>query len=418
MKAQADAAAEWRQFWYLPLVAALGYSTSVLSSYGLGPFVEPLQREFGWSRANISFGLTIVGLSGAVLSIPLGIMVDRFGPRRVALVGTVLLPAAFALLGTATGSLANWYALWAVIACSNFWIQGTVWVAAVGSRFDAARGLAMAITMSGGSLTSAALPLVATYVIETAGWRAACMAVGGLWFVVAFPPIFLFFRGARDDGQASGRGAHRTDQPAPAALSGLTVAEALRMRQFYQLLAASGFFAFGGIGLMVHFVPVLTDAGASPLGAAGVTSLVGIFSIIGRLSTGFLIDRYPARHVGALVFLLPVFTCLLLLTSGADPAGQIASAVCLGFTLGAEIDVIAYLAARHFGLKHYGALFGSMTTALALGTALGPLAAGAAFDIFGSYAAFLVLTAVLMAIGSLSLAALGEPAVQSRSASD
>jgi len=409
MSALTGAADEWRRYWLLPFVAALGYSTAVLSSYGLGPFVEPLQREFGWSRANISFGLTIVGFSGAILSIPLGVLVDRFGPRRVALIGAVLMPAAFSLLGTTTGSLAHWFLLWSVVAFANFWIQGTVWVTAVSSRFAASRGLALAITMSGGSLTSALLPIIATAIIEIADWRTAFFSVGAIWFVMGFPLIFLCFRGAQD---GAGQQETRSSPTAAGGLPGVAVREALRMRQFYQLIAASGFYAFAGIGTIVHFVPILTDRGATTLGAAGVASLVGVFSLIGRLSTGLLLDRFSARYVGAAVFLLPVMSCILLIVDGASTFNQIASSIFFGITLGAEIDVIAYLAARHFGLRNYGVIFGSMTAALAVGTALGPLAAGAAFDLHDSYLGFLVLTAVLMAISSVALAALGKGGVQ------
>ncbi|MCB2077332.1 MAG: MFS transporter, partial [Novosphingobium sp.] len=326
MNAPATAAQEWRQYWYLPLVAALGYSTAVLSSYGLGPFVEPLQREFGWSRASISFGLTIVGLSGAALSIPIGLLVDRFGPRRLALTGGLLMPAAFALLGTATGSLANWFFLWSVIACANVWIQGTIWVAAVGSRFNASRGLAMALTMSGGSLTSAALPVIATAIIEVSDWRTAFMGVGAIWFVFTYPLIFFFFRGARD----AERKADKATKAPPVTISGVSVAEGLRSRQFYQLIAASGFYAFAGIGTIVHFVPVLTDQGATAMGAAEVAALVGIFSLIGRLTTGMLLDRFVARYVGAAVFLLPVVSCALLITDGGSTVSQVIAAIFFG----------------------------------------------------------------------------------------
>lgn len=403
MTAQASAASEWRQYWHLPIAAALGYSTAVLASYGIGPFVEPLEREFGWSRASISFGLTIVGLSGAVLSIPVGMLIDRFGPRRLALVGGLLMPVAFALLSTATGSLANWFFLWSIMAFAVFWIQGTVWVAAVGSRFEASRGLAMAVTMSGASLTSALLPFVATAIIAAAGWRTAFVAVGAIWLVLAYPFIFLFFRGAHDAGPTR----RDDDRPAAAPLAGLAVGEAVRMRQFYQLIAASLFYAFAGIGTIVHFVPILTDRGATALGAAGVASLVGLFSLVGRLTTGLLLDRFRANYVGAAVFMLPVISCALLIADGASPASQTIAAAFFGFTLGAELDVIAYLTARHFGLRNYGVLLGTMTGALAIGTALGPLAAGAAFDIYGSYLEFLMLTAALMGISGVAVAALG-----------
>ena len=113
MAVSSDAIAEWRSFWFLPFAAALGYSTSVIHVYSIGPFIEPLQQAFGWSRAQISIGLTISSFISAIFCIPVGILVDRTGPRRVGLIGVLLISAAFGLLGTMTGTMANWAALWA-----------------------------------------------------------------------------------------------------------------------------------------------------------------------------------------------------------------------------------------------------------------------------------------------------------------
>lgn len=95
---------EWRSYWALPVASAFGYSTAVLHAYSLGPFIEPLQTAFAWSRAQISMGITIAGVVGALFSIPIGLLVDRLGPRPIGLTGVLLMTAAFALLGTATGS--------------------------------------------------------------------------------------------------------------------------------------------------------------------------------------------------------------------------------------------------------------------------------------------------------------------------
>jgi predicted MFS family arabinose efflux permease len=159
----------------------------------------------------------------------------------------------------------------------------------------------------------------------------------------------------------------------------------------------------------VHFVPILTDRGADPLAAAGIASLVGIFSIFGRLGTGLLLDRFPANWVGATVFLLPILACALLFFDGANSFSQGLAAAIFGLTVGAEVDVIAYLVSRHFGLKNFGVFSGAMIGALALGVAFGPLGAGAAFDRYGSYAQFLMLTMVFMAISSIALATLSRP---------
>ena len=197
------AIAEWRGFWYLPVIAALGYATSVIHVYAIGPFIEPLQQAFGWSRAQISFGLTISSFVSAVFCIPVGIAVDRIGPRRIGLVGVVLMTGAFALLGTTTGSKANWALLWTVIAFATLGVQATVWTSAVNSRFEKSRGLALAITLSGASLSAALFPVLATWLIAAYGWRGGFTGLGAIWALLVFPFLLFFFRGAQDQGRAS-----------------------------------------------------------------------------------------------------------------------------------------------------------------------------------------------------------------------
>jgi predicted MFS family arabinose efflux permease len=396
-----SAVQEWRQFWPLPVTAALGCSTAGLVTFGLGPFIGSLQQEFGWSRASISAGVTILGLAGAVFGIPVGMLVDRIGPRRLALTGVLLMPAAIAMLGTATGSLTNWYALWVLVACAALFLQPTIWTSSIASRFDASLGFALAFTLAGHSFSAAILPVLATSLILALDWRSAFMAIGLIWVVAVFPLMFLFFRSAKDDVRKVEKGSRAASE-----LPGASFAEALRSAAFYKLILSSGFFAFTGMGTVVHFVPILTGYGASPLGAAGIASILGIFSFIGRLSTGLLLDRFSGRLVGAGAFALPVLACLLLLFYGTSPATQSVASALFGFAVGAEVDVIAYLVSKHFGLRKYGVIFGSVVAALAVGGALGPLAAGSAFDIYGGYTQFLMLAAVLMGVGSLAIGTL------------
>jgi MFS family permease len=404
MVATKTAATEWRSYWFLPVAAALGYATSVLHVYALGPFIAALQGEFGWSRAQASAGLTVAALISAIGCIPVGMAVDRIGPRRVGLIGVPAMCASFALLSTANGEFWNWLALWVVIAVGTFCVQATVWTSAVASRFEASRGLAFAFTLSGASMATALYPVFATWLIGDYGWRTAFVAMGGVWCAIVFPLVFLFFRGARDGAQK------KVEAPSPpAVLTGVSFAEGLRSAALYKLLMAAGLFAFTIIGIVVHFVPILTDSGATPLSAAGIASLIGIFSIIGRLGTGMLLDRLPSHVVGACAFLIPIAGCVLLLTSGANPMSQAAAAAVFGLTVGSEVDVIAYLAAKHFGLKSFGALYGVLQMALAGGTAFGPLVAGAVFDRSGGYSPFLMATIVLMFLSAIAVFTLGSP---------
>lgn len=399
----ASAATEWRSYWFLPFIAALGYSNAVLHVYSIGPFFAPITEEFGWTRAQASIGVTIAALGGALACIPIGMIVDRWGPRIVGICGVTLMCGSVALLSTATGDLTNWVLLWGFVALGTFGVQSTVWNSAVASRFETSRGLAFAITLSGASFAATVFPVLTTWLIHSYGWRAGFAGLGGIWFAVVFPLLLFFFRGARDGGKTRAAAASTTP------VEGLTLAEGLRSPALYILLLAGALFSFTAIATLVHFVPILTGAGAQPLAAAGVASLLGIASIAGRLGAGVLLDRFPGHFVGAAAFLIPILGAGVLLLDGANPTNQIIAAIAFGLTIGSEVDVIAYLSAKHFGLRNYGALFGAQVTALGLGTAFGPLAASVIFDQSGGYGPFLMLTIALSAAASLALGLLGPP---------
>ena len=197
-----------------------------------------------------------------------------------------------------------------------------------------------------------------------------------------------------------------------AQLTGASVREGLLSPVFLRLFIASALFTFTIVALVVHFVPILKDRGADAMTAAGVASLVGVFSIVGRLGTGVLLDRYRAAVVGAAAFLLPVVACALLLFAGANRAAQSVAAAVVGLTLGSEVDVIVYLTTRHFGLKNFGTLYGGLLTALSLGTAFGPLVAAALHDSSGSYQPFLWLTVLSMMGSALALVTLPPPPLE------
>ncbi len=404
---ESTAVGEWRSHFTLPFAAALGYATSSIHIYGLSPYYTPLEQAFGWSRAEVTIGLTIATLINALFAVPVGMMVDRLGPRRVGIIGVLLTTAAFAFMSTATGTSGNWWLLWALIAIATLPVQATIWTSAVASRFAVSRGLALAVTLSGASVAATVFPLLATWLIDNYGWRSAFMGQAGIWVVITLPMLLFFFRGAKDTRRTA---AAAKTGVAPK-LTGKTALEAMSSGIFRRLFVACLFFTFTIIALVVHFIPILAEQGTDRMAAAGVASLVGIFSIIGRIGTGLLIDRFRASYVGALVFLLPIIACVLLMTSGTEAWAQMSVAAVIGLTLGSEVDVMAYLTARYFGLKNFGTIYGGLLVALSLGTAFGPLAAAEVFDRFGSYDFYLWFTIACMAIASLSLLSLPPPKI-------
>lgn len=394
---------EWKAYWTLPLAAGLGNVGSIIHIYALGAFMAPLSAEFGWSRAEISSGITVSNSGTAILGLVVGWLVDRLGPRKVGIVGIIAMATAFGLLGTATGSYANWLFLWFLIALAATSTQTTIWTSAVTSRFDRSRGIAIALTIAVNGAAATLLPILATLAIEGFGWRHAFFAVAGGWIAITLPMVLLFFRGAAEEHVAANPDKR---QPASAHLPGMDAKEALTSMPFIRLAITGCLFSFVAMSLIVHFVPILTDKGIGAVEAASVAGIVGLASIAGRFVTGYLLDRFPAERVALIGLSLPVISALLLLYGDSVLAFSVAAAIA-GFSLGAELDVLIYLTSRRFGLKRFGTIFAVIMVAMTVGTATGPLSAGMIFDRFGSYDNYLMLLIPLVLVAALSVGTMG-----------
>jgi len=410
------AAAEWRAYWPLPFAAAAGAATAAVHTYSLGVFMRPLQAAFGWGRADISLGLSIAVIISAIFSVFVGMLVDRIGPRIIGIIGVITVTGGVSLLGTATGTLTNWYLLWLVISLGLCGILPSVWSSAVTSRFYASRGLALAITLCGGAVASSLVPLSSAWLLEHYGWRIGYAGLGALWAAIILPPVLLFFRGANDGAERRARQAAAAATTAEtgiaaALLPGLTVREALRGSALYKQMIAGGCYSLTLVGLIFHLSPILQDRGMTSMTAAANVGLVGIFSIIGRITTGALLDRFPSNIIGALSYVLPTFACVFLLLPGAGTPALVAATIVLGLAVGSELDVITYLASRHFGMRHFTALFGLVYIPIALGSAMSAWLAGLVHDITDSYTLFIELSIAGMLLGALALYTLGRPPV-------
>lgn len=403
--AHTTARGEWRAWWPLTLAALAGYSVLGLQSYGIGPFVSELEREFGWSRTQVMLGVSISNGIGVFLNILAGMLADRIGPRKVGMAGVVIFCAVFALFGTATGSTANWLLLWGMLAVGIVLIQAPIWTSAVAARFDRSRGLAMAVVLSGTSITALVVPVLATWLIGQHGWRLAFAGVAGTWIAMTLPIIFLWFQ----DGRAA-KGATPEERPAEApVLAGLTFREGLRTRAFVCLIVSFGAFSFYNMSVATNIVRLLAETGISDMQAAGIASALGLAGITGRLSVGFLLDRFSAPLIGFISQMLPVLACAILLMDVSGVGALTLAVVLFGLATGAEVDVALYLATRHFGLKAYAALFGAIITFGAVNAAISPAVAGLIHDRTGSYDGLLLAIMAVMTVGAIAVALIGPP---------
>ena len=393
------AKSEWRAHWPLPFATMVGFSTIGLQSYGFGAFAGPVEQAFGWTRAETMFGVTVAMFLGIFLNMIVGLIVDRFGSRRVALAGIFVLPGAFALLGTATGTAANWWLLWVAIAIGVVLVQATVWMGPIAARFDKSRGLAMAVALSGAPLAAMIQPKLGTWLIAELGWRHGFMALCAIWIALTLPGTLLWFRDPPQRSEAA--------KAAMPQLPGLTFAQGIRTRAFWGLVVSFAAFSFYNMTISTNLMLMLGEKGITPSQAGSLFVVLGFVGLFARLSVGWLLDRLPGNMIGMAAQMLPVLACFLLLPNQPS-AGILLTVVALfGFATGAEIDVVLYQATRHFGLRAFGTLFSGIITFGALFSAIGPYAAGWLHDRSGSYNGLLMLVMAAMAVGALAMAGTG-----------
>jgi len=401
----AETRQEWRDGWPLIISSALGISVSSIVVYSMGIFMLPLQKEYDWSRAQISSGLLIMSGFTVTCAPFVGRLIDRLGPRRICLPGLVIFCGAFASLATNSGSIWQWWFLWCMIAIGALMLKPTVFTTAVASRFDRVRGTALALALSGTGLAGIVAPALSALILKELGWRLTYVSVAAIWFAVVFPICLMFFYGASDLRRKSAR---RNDEIAHVELDGMGAREGLLSLTYIQL-ALAAFLAMLVIGSMVvHLVPFVTDSGLDTLVASSMASITGATIVVGRLGTGVLLDRFNGSIVGGVAFAIPAVLMVGLLNYDGSVGMAILLAILLGFSSGAELDIAAYMTSRHFGMKNYGLFFGIIVGLLSLALGIGPTLMSAIYDYYGSYR-FAFIGAVPISIAaSLLIASLGK----------
>lgn len=394
-----SAASEWKTGWLLVFASALGVALGSVQIYSTGVFVEPLEAEFGWSRSSIMGGLLITSMMGVVFSPFFGYLIDRFGARALALPGVAVTCLGFSLLSLAGPEIWTWWALWFVIALGALMTKPTVWSTAVSSHFRKGRGIALAVMLCGTGLGSAAVPPLCYFLIEAFGWRTAYLGVAAIFFVIVAPIMWLFFHDRRKEPLKPGETAKT--------VSGWTAREGFAKRQFFQLLAAAVVITSVVVGFVAHLVPMLENNGLERETAVYLAGLTGLLSVIGRLSVGYLFDKFSGPPIGAISVLLPLPAAILLLLFPGSFFASLVVVLFLGLAVGGEYDSIIFLASRYFGMRAFGTLFGVTASGLMAGVGLGPLMAGAIFDAYGSYDIFLYLTIAMSFFTALMLGTLG-----------
>jgi len=393
---------ELRRGWRLIGAACAGVicSSIVLPYYSIGALVAPVTAEFGWTRAQFQTAILFSSGLGALTAPIVGWLIDRYGARKIALPGLVGLGAGFLIASQMNAQLWTLYLAYGAMAILGAGTIPVTWTRAIATNFFERRGLALGLTLTGTGLCAMAAPHYATWLVEGFGWRWAYAGLALLPLALAGPIVFFGFRPAHEPSAAGG-----TPDPDLAAHS-LSLGQAVRGYRFWVLLASilAAYMAFSGIG--TNLFPALQDDGLTSSQAATVQSVYGASIIAGRLIVGYLADRYWAPAVAAGSLLLPVAGAWMLIGEPAYAPAAVA-AMLIGFAAGAELDLMAFLAARYFGLAHYAKIYSVLYAALAVCSGGAPILFAHVYDRFQTYDLGFTIASGLFAVGALMVLALG-----------
>lgn len=377
---------EFGRHWQMVLAAATGFSFTSIMMASSGLFMEPISHEFGWGRTLVSSGVSVTALLTFLFSPLFGVFIDKWGVRRMAIPGLVLMVLVICAFSRLDGSVWQWFAMWTAYTLAALMTKSTVWTASANSTFDAGRGLALALVLSGSAVAQGFTPVLAEYLIRMHGWRMAYVWMALGWGSVAVLVCLFWLR----DGYEISRKAIR-EKPEKARggalldVPGLSVPQALRSVALWRIAISTFVIMMVTIGLVVHQVPILTAAGFSRETAALYALPAGLAGIAGKLVTGWLLDTYPARWVGGLTIGATSLTFLLLLLPGAPGWAMVLALIINGYAGGTKLQLVGYLTAAYSGMRKFGAIFGLMASVIAAGSGLGPVLGGLIYDTWHSY---------------------------------
>jgi MFS family permease len=399
-------------FWGWRMVLA-GTAVMIVSSgvgfYGHSVLLDPLQNAHHWSKGEVSLAVTLYFFTSGLVQLVVGRQIDRHGPNRVLIIGSIIFAAGMVLLSRIT-YLWQLYAVYLIMAvgwcCTGLVPINTL----IANWFIRRRGLAMGVTMTGLSLGGVIIVPLATWVIWKWGMNTALPLLGVLYAVVVIP-VALFVIKARPShvGQVpDGRlfsplnpGAGRSAMSLSAQTREWTRIQALRTAAFWAIVASFVLAMCGQMAFLIHQVSFLTVY-LGPNGAALAISLTATASIIGRLALGSVVDRLNNRLVAMACFLtqgVAVFT----LAHWHHPVILYAGTFVFGLTMGNIIMMQSLIIGECFGMISFGTIFGVASLFTMAGSAFGPWLAGSLFDLSGSYRSVFMIFAAFSLFASVAV---------------
>ena len=392
------------------IVAAAGFTITAVAwgaNRTFGVFLDPMVREFGWTRAGFSGAFTLGMINLGLISLLAGKFSDQVGPRGLLIVCSLFLGVGYAL-SSQTAALWHLYLFYGIL--TGIGMSGT-WapiMSVITRWFVKNRSLMSGVIASGGAIGIAVFPLLFSYLIQIFEWRLSFLLLGGLTFVSLFLAALFLKRDPAEIGASPYGSGEKSGSGRGIREEGISLREAVRTRTYWLLIIIS-FCDFLLINVIaVHIVPHAIQLEISPVQAATVLSLAAGVSIPGRIFMGGLADRIGNRP-GFYVCLTLSVAAFFILQFSRTIGMLYLFAVLYGLGLWATGAILSPYLADLFGLKSHGSLFAGTVFSGTLGGGLGPMLVGYTFDITGSYRLGFLLC-LFASVGSLIALALVRPA--------
>jgi OFA family oxalate/formate antiporter-like MFS transporter len=384
----------------LACLCLAGFSRQGPALATLSIFIDPLTREFGWSRTALSGAVSLGGVLAALVTPLIGPLLDRRGSRLV-LCLAVLVNAAALILLSFTPSLLVFYLLFCIARMNwagpfDIGIYG-----ALNNWFVARRALATSIATLAQMAGLVAMPLIAQLAIVHEGWRAGWLALGAVTLLVGFVPAWLLLARRPEDLGLSpdGMAASATGTSTPTLEGRFSRAQAVRTPAFWLLMLYTVLVYPVQAGVSLHQAPHFIERGISPTAAAAIVSFFSLMSGLAVMACGVLPRRLPTRFALALAGVLLTAGALLMTQVASPLSGYLAGGA---FGLGGILTLLPIAWANYFGRENFGAIRGLALSAQVLAQAAGPLLSGVLHDTTGDY---LVSLQCFAALSVLSIAA-------------
>ncbi|MFC2070132.1 MFS transporter [Chloroflexota bacterium] len=367
----------------------------IFNTFGI--FFTSLESAFNVNRAVISGANSTAFLTMGVSSIIVGILSDKFGPRKVLTICAVLFGSGLLLLSQAK-TIWQLY-LFITLVGIGLSAPDIIPLSTVVRWFVKKRGAMSGIMKVGTGTGMMIMPIVASMLIATIDWRNAYLVLGTLVLVTVIPLAQLLRRDPREMGLLpDGEQQQPNTKIPPPVEEGLSLREALQTRQLWLVCGYYFTITFCGISILTHIAPHAMDMDITRTVAAGIVSLIGGTSIAGRLVMGFAGDRIGQKR-GVVICFIILIIALSLLQVARQPWMLFLFAAIYGFNHGGFFALISPLIAGLFGTRSQGTLLGSVIFCGTVGGSTGMVLAGHIFDLTGSYQIAFIILLVLAVLG-------------------